>query len=189
MNASIARFLSLKSATLLVAATLAAAAAASDVVATKSRVTATFSQMNVPVEGNFKNFRGDIRFDPKNLKAARARIEIDTASFELGAPEYDEELRGKEWFDTSTYPKARFVSSHVVTVGENRFEAKGKLTLKGKTQEINVPFTLRSDGSARVFDGELPISRKLYAIGGAEWDDTLDDQVIVKFHIAITANK
>jgi len=167
----------------LAAATLAAAAATSGIDATRSRVTATFRQMNVPVEGGFKIVRGTIDFDPKNLKAARARIEIDTASFDLGAPEYEAELHGKEWFDTQAYPKASFVSSSVSAVGPNRFEAKGKFTLKGKTQEIKVPFTVRSDGGARVFEGDLPISRKAFEIGSAEWDGTLEDKVVVKFRV------
>jgi polyisoprenoid-binding protein YceI len=141
--------------------------------------------MNVPVEGGFKIVRGTIDFDPKNLKAARARIEIDTASFDLGAPEYEAELHGKEWFDTQAHPKASFVSSSVSAVGPNRFEAKGKFTLKGKTQEIKVPFTVRSDGGARVFEGELPISRKAFEIGSAEWDGTLEDKVVVKFRVTI----
>jgi polyisoprenoid-binding protein YceI len=154
MNTSVARFLSHWSTAVFAAATLSAVAAASSIDATKSGITATFRQMNVPVEGGFKVFRGSIDFDPKNLKLARARIEIDTASFDLGAPEYEDELRGKEWFDTPTYPKASFVSSSVISV---------------------------------VFEGELSISRKAYAIGSSEWDDTLDDEVIVKFRIT-TAN-
>ena len=183
MNTSIARFLSRWSTVILAAATLTAVAAASSIDATKSGITATFRQMNVPVEGDFKIVRGTIDFDPKNLKAARARIEIDTASFDLGAPEYEAELHGKEWFDTQAYPKASFVSSSVSAVGPNRFEAKGKFTLKGKTQEIKVPFTVRSDGSARVFEGDLPISRKAFEIGSAEWDGTLEDKVVVKFRV------
>jgi polyisoprenoid-binding protein YceI len=187
MNASVARYLSRWSAVVFAAATLTAVASASDVDATKSGITATFRQMHVPVEGVFKVFRGTINFDPKNLTAARARIEINTASFDLEAPEYEEELRGKEWFDTPAYPKASFVSSSVSAVGPNRFEAKGKFTLKGKTQEIKVPFTMHSYGGARVFEGELPISRKAFEIGSAEWDDTLEDKVIVKFRITAAA--
>jgi polyisoprenoid-binding protein YceI len=187
MSTSVARLLSHWSAVVLAAATLTAVATASGIDATKSGITATFRQMNVPVEGSFKVFRGTIDFDPKNLKVARARIEIDTASFDLEAPEYEEELRGKEWFDVPTYPKASFVSTGVISAGGNRFVAKGKFTLKGKTQEITVPFTMRSERGARVFEGELPISRKAYAIGGAEWNDTLGDEVIVKFRIT-TAN-
>ena len=183
MNAAVARYLSRLSVVVLVAAMLATVAEASDIDATSSQVTATFRQMNVPVEGRFKNFRGTIDFDPRKLTAARARLEIDTASFDLGAPEYEDELRGKEWFDTSAFPKASFISTGVTALGENRFEAKGKFTLKGKTQEIKVPFTVRSDGGARVFEGELSLYRKMYAIGSAEWDGTLEDKVVVKFRV------
>src|SRR5512147_1511900 len=109
MSTSVARFLSRWFTVVVAAAILTAVAAASSLDATKSGITATFRQMNVPVEGGFKVFRGTIDFDPRNLKLARARIEIDTASFDLGAPEYEEELRGKEWFDTPTYPKASFI--------------------------------------------------------------------------------
>ena len=151
MNVAAARSLSRWFAAVLAAATLTAVAAASGIDATKSGITATFRQMNVPVEGRFKVFRGTLDFDPKNLASARARIEIDTASFDLDAPEYEEELRGKEWFDTQTYPQARFVSSSVSALGPNRFEAKGRFTLKGKTREIVVPFTQRIDGGMRVF--------------------------------------
>jgi polyisoprenoid-binding protein YceI len=188
MNAAIARYLSSLSAVVLAAAMLAAAAAeASEIDVTKSQVTAIFRQMNVPVEGRFKVFRGSIDFDPKKLTAARARLEIDTASFDLEAPEYEDELRGKEWFDTPAFPKASFVSSGVIALGPDRFEARGRFTLKGKTQEIKVPFTMRSDGGARVFEGELSLYRKMYAIGSAEWDGTLEDKVVVKFRVT-TAN-
>lgn len=163
-----------------------AAAAADRIDAANSRVTATFRQMNVPVEGRFTSFRGTIRFDPKNAAAASARIEIDTASFDLGAPEYNDELHKPEWFDTLHHPKATFESSSVVALGPDRFEARGKLTLKGKTRDIQIPFTQRSEAGGRVYEGELPISRKTYAIGSAEWDDTLEDQVIVKFRIITT---
>jgi polyisoprenoid-binding protein YceI len=183
MNLSVARYLFRGSAALVAAVTLVTVAAASGIDATRSEITATFRQMNVPVEGGFKVFRGSIDFDPGKLKTARARIEIDTASFDLGAPEYEEELRGKEWFDTPAYPMASFVSSNVIAVGPDRFEARGSFTLKGKTQVIKVPFTMRFDGAARIFEGELPISRKMYAIGSSEWDGTLDDEVRVKFKV------
>ena len=183
MDAAVARNLSRLSVVILAAAMLAAAVGASEIDVTKSQVTATFRQMNVPVEGRFKVLRGSIDFDPKKLTVARARLEIDTASFDLGAPEYEDELRGKEWFDTPAFPKASFVSSGVIALGENRFVAKGKFTLKGKTQEIKVPFTMRSDGGGRVFEGELSLYRKTYAIGSAEWDDTLEDKVVVKFRV------
>lgn len=185
MKPSLAILLSCLLATVLVGATLTAAAGNIDV--TKSQITANFRQMNVPVEGRFNAFSGTIAFDAKNIAASRARIEIDTASFDVGAPEYNDELRAKEWLHTSAYPKASFVSSRVASVGPNRFEVTGKLTLKGKTLEIKVPFTLHTTGAVSIYEGEVPLSRKTYSIGSADWDKTVEDKVVVKFRIAAAA--
>jgi polyisoprenoid-binding protein YceI len=167
----------------LAAFALAAVAAVSAVDAGKSRITATFRQMNVPIEGQFKTFRGTVDFDPNKPAAGSARIEIDTASFDIGAPEYSEELHRKEWFDTAAHPHASFVSSSVSPAGPNRYVAAGKLSLKGKSMDIRIPFTSRTEGAARLYEGEFPISRKAYGIGSADWDEVLEDEVIVKFRI------
>lgn len=187
MKAPGVKFLSRFGAMVLAATMLTVAIAAVSVDTSKTQVTATFRQMNVPVDGRFKTVSGTIEFDSKQTATGRARIEIDTASFDVGAPEYNDELRKKEWFDTPTYPKATFVSASVVAAGQNRFVATGKLMLKGKTQEIKVAFTQRNAGGVQVYEGELPISRKTYAIGGADWDDVLEDQVLVKFRITTAA--
>lgn len=58
---------------------------AANAVDPKTSVTAVFKQLNVQVEGKFKQVRAEAQFDPANIAAARARIEIDTASFDLGS--------------------------------------------------------------------------------------------------------
>lgn len=169
------------SAAVLTAITLVAAAGAID--PGKSEVTATFRQMNAPVEGRFQSVRGIVDFNPKNPARAHARIEIDTASLDVGAPEYNDELRKKEWLDVATYPRASFVATRVRTLDKARFQATGKLTLKGKTQEISVAIAHRDDDGKQIYEGEFPISRKAFALGGADWDSTVADRVIVKFRI------
>lgn len=187
MEASRAKFLSRLGAMVLFAAPLTVAANTIDT--DKSQITATFRQINVPVEGRFHGFSGNIVFDPKKPVAASARIEIDTSSFDVGAPEYNDELRAKEWLDTSTNPKASFISTRVNVTGPNRFEVSGKLSLKSKTSEIRIPFIHRLDGNTRVYEGEFPLSRTSYSIGGAAWDKTVDDQVVVKFRIVTIPQK
>lgn len=153
------------------------------IAAHKSEVVATLRQMNVPVDGRFTRVSGTIAFDAAKPNGARAEIEIDTASFDVGAPEYNDELRAKEWLDSTAYPRARFVTTRVVATGTDRFEATGVLTLKGKAQELRIPVTRTRERGATVYIGEVPISRKAFAIGGAGWDDTVADEVIVKFRI------
>lgn len=181
MKVSLAKLLSPVAAMALF--TIATNVAASTIDADKSQITATFRQMNVPVEGRFTGIRGNIVFDPRKPATASARIEIDTASFDVGAPEYNDELRAKEWLDSSTHPKASFVSTRVIATGPSRFEADGRLSLKGKTSEMKIPFHQRLEGSSWIYEGEFPLSRKFYSIGGPAWDKTVDDQVVVKFRI------
>lgn len=167
----------------LVALILVGAAAGSSIDAARSEVTATFRQMNVPVEGRFAAVRGQVQFDPKNPAAAGARIEVDTASFDLGAEEYNDEVRGKEWLDSKAHPLATFVSSKVTAAGTDRFRAAGTLTLKGQGRSLEVPFAVRQQKGGRSYEGEFTVSRKAYGIGDAEWDDVLEDAVVVRFRI------
>ena len=63
--------------------------------AAQSEVKATFKQFNVPVSGNFKKFSGDVQFDPAKPADTKAILNVDTASYDLGDPEYNKEVAGK----------------------------------------------------------------------------------------------
>jgi len=168
---------------LVAAVPLALAGAAMD--PARSSVSATFKQLGVPVEAKFKTFTAQIDFDPANVGAAKAQVELNVGSFDLGDAEYNKEVLKKEWFNAAQYPKAAFVSSAIRQAGPGKLEAAGTLTIKGKSQSVNVPIAFRQEGSARVFEGSLPISRLYFNIGEGEWKDTdtVADQVVVKFKV------
>jgi polyisoprenoid-binding protein YceI len=151
----------------------------------KSTVSATFKQMNVPVDANFTKFSAMVDFDANKLDAAKASIDIHIPSFDLGDPDYNHEIQKKEWFNGSQFPKASFVSSKIKSLAAGKFEVSGKLTIKGKTAEVNFPLTLKKEGSAQIFEGSLPIRRLAFSIGEGEWKDTsiVADEVIIKFRI------
>lgn len=166
---------------------LDAAAADTPLNAAKSSITAGFAQMNVPVEAPFKRFSGSVSFDPANPAQAKAHLEIDTASFDLGDEDYNSEVRKPDWFDCAKYPKASFDASGLKALGGNKYQASGTLSLKGKTQTLTVPVTLSSAGGANAFDGSLTISRSNFNIGDPQWKDTVADPVSIKFHIVVPA--
>jgi polyisoprenoid-binding protein YceI len=151
----------------------------------KSRVTATSKQMNVPTEGTFKKFTAQLDFDPAKPSSGSARLSIDTASYDLGDESYNQQVRGKDWFDTAKYPDATFVSSAIAPAGGNQFKVSGTLTIKGKSENVTVPVTLTQQGATQTFDGTLPIKRSQFDIGTGEWKDTsvVADEVLIKFHL------
>jgi len=151
----------------------------------KSTIVATSKQMNVPVDGTFRKFSAQLTFDPAKPAAGSANLSIDTGSYDLGDPEYDKQVRGKEWFDSATFPTATFVSSAIAPAGGNQYKVTGKLTIKGKSQVVTVPVSITQQGASQTFDGALPIKRSQYDIGTGEWKDTsvVADDVVIKFHI------
>lgn len=144
-------------------------------------------QMNVPVEGAFKKFSAQIHIDPARPEAGHARIEIDLASIDAGSAEANDEVKSKSWFNTREFPKASFVSSAVKALGGGRFEAFGKMTIKGKTLESRAPFTLKQEKGVLILDGAFPLKRLDYGIGSGVWSDTsvVADEVQVKFHFVL----
>jgi polyisoprenoid-binding protein YceI len=171
--------------------TAAPAFALETVDAAKSTVSATSKQMNVPVEGKFTKFTAQLDFDPSKPAAGSANLTIDTSSYNLGDETYNQQVRGKDWFDTARFPSASFVSSAITSAGDaNQFKVTGKLTIKGKSQNVVVPVTVTRQGASQTFDGSLPIKRTQYDIGTGEWKDTsvVADDVVIKFHI-VAASK
>lgn len=169
----------------LLAVALVAAAAPLKTDVAKSTVSATFKQMNVPVEAKFKKFNANIDYDAAKPDAAKATVDIDTASMDLGDPEYNKEVAKKDWFNAAQFPKATFVSSSIKPAGAGKFTVAGKLTIKGKAADVAFPMTVKTEAGKQVFEGALPIKRLAYNIGEGEWKDTstVADEVVIKFRV------
>lgn len=155
----------------------------------KSSVAFVYKQMGVAVDGRFKKFTGQFNFDPAKPTAGKASFDVDLASVDTGAPEGDEEVAGKQWFNTKAFPTARFVSGTVKPLGGNRYEVAGQLSIKGKTQAVVVPATFSTNGNAGVFDGSFTIRRADFAVGEGAWAkfDTVANEVQIKFRITATS--
>ena len=169
----------------LLGVALAATAAPLKTDPAKSRVSAVFRQMNVPVESGFKKFSAAIDYDAAKPEAAKASVEIDTASLDLGDPDMNKEVAKKEWFNAAQFPKATFVSSSIKPAGAGKLTVSGKLSIKGKTGDVSFPLTVKTEAGKQVFEGSLPIKRLAYNIGEGEWKDTsmVADDVIIKFRL------
>jgi polyisoprenoid-binding protein YceI len=168
----------------LTLAFVASAAGDPAIDASKSSIIATFRQENVPVDAPLKKFNGRIDYNATQPNAAKAALEVETGSLDLGSSDYDAEVRKKEWLDSATYPKASFISTSVKPGLVGHFDATGILTVKGKTQTVTVPVTVtQAAGKATVFDGAFEISRAYFVIGSKDWNDVVDDKVKVRFHL------
>lgn len=155
----------------------------------KSTLTFTSRQMGVPVQGRFPKFTARVAFDPAKPDAAKVDISIDLAAIDAGSKDANDEVVGKQWFNIKMSPVASFTSNAVKTLGANRYEVTGPLTIKGKAVPVTAAFTFKAEGGNGIFDGSFTLKRIDFAIGEGPWADlsTVANEVQVNFHVIASA--
>lgn len=100
--------------------------------------------------GEWTSVSGEIDFDPADVAATAARVEIDANSLHSGFEALDVELKGEGFFDVESNPTITFTSTSAVQTGAQSMRLSGDLVVKGQT----VPAVLDVD---LVFQGEHPL--------------------------------
>lgn len=85
--------------------------------------------------------RGWLRFDPHDWSTAATALDIDLAGVDMGDAEWDAAVRGPQLLDSGRQRYAHFVSTSVERKDDRHGVLHGKLTLRGITRQIDVPFT------------------------------------------------
>lgn len=151
----------------------------------KSSVHAIFKQMEVPVQAKFKKFQATIDYNAAKPELSTAKVDIDVSSIDLPAPEYNQEVLKKEWFNAAQFAKASFVSTSMKSLGSGKLDVSGNLSIKGKTIAVRFPLQVKTEGKILSFEGNLPIKRLQFNIGEGEWKDTsmVADEVVIQFKV------
>ncbi|WP_435640901.1 cytochrome b/b6 domain-containing protein [Micavibrio aeruginosavorus] len=157
----------------------------------QSTIVVEGTQMGAPFKGGFKTFDGTIHFDAANLAASKADMTIDLASFDSASKDRDGSVQGAEWFDSKTYPQAKFVTDKFEAGAEaGSYVAHGTLTIRDKAVPVQVPFTLViDDAGLATADGSITINRLDYGVGAGQWSNPKDVGTDVKVTIHIVAQK
>ena len=135
-------------------------------------------------QGSFKSFKADIDFDPDHPETGKIAATIDIASAATGDGDKDGMLPQSDWFDTSKFPQAQFVSTKISKTGANAFEAQGNLTIKGISKPVTLPFTLAPEGDHWRAQGKTTLTRTDFHIGTGQWSN----DATVKFGVDVTVD-
>ena len=97
--------------------------------------------------GSFNEFEASLDFDPENIENASLEVVIDTGSIDVDLPEFEEELKGDNWFDVAVFPQAIFrTTRYVESIDDDSFIFEGDLTLLGTTAPVNLEVNFHGDG-------------------------------------------
>jgi len=171
------------------AATASTQAPAWTTVAASSSIEFTGTLAGGDFTGQFQRFVAAIAFDPANLAGSRFRVEIETGSANTADADRDVALASGDFFATDRWPKATYEASQFAATGPGRYEARGKLTIRGIARDVPVTFTFEpaADGRNAILSGRASVRRLEFGIGQGEWQDTkwLGDEVRIRFELTL----
>jgi polyisoprenoid-binding protein YceI len=133
------------------------------------------------VPGKFTDFSIEFMYDEKDISNSQVKAIIKTASITTNNEKRDEHLKGADFFDVKKYPEITFVSKEI-TKKDDGYVAKGTLTMKDVSKEIEIPFEILGKiqdnwGNTRLgMSGGLTINRQDYNVS---WSKTLDSGGLV----------
>ena len=73
-----------------------------------------------------------------------------------------------------------------ISLGGGRYEARGPLTIKGRTLDVTVPYSVKTDADGNsLIEGVFNIRRLQYGIGQGVWIhvDVVADDVQIRFRL------
>jgi polyisoprenoid-binding protein YceI len=159
----------------------------------KSSLEFTFTQAGAKNKGRFTRFAVSFDFSPENLAASRLDVTVEMNSADTGDQERDDTLHGSDLFAVTKFPQAHFAASRINKTAAG-YEAIGKLTIRGVTLDMHVPFTFRTatenGAAAGYMSGKTSLRRLDYGVGQGDWKatDQLANEVDVSFALRLTAH-
>jgi polyisoprenoid-binding protein YceI len=145
-------------------------------------------------QGQFKDFEGQVNYDPADPSGMRLNLTIFTASVDTRDKGHDEMLRSPDFFDVGRYPTMRFLSTSVTVGAGGDLEVDGDLTIRGVTKRLAVPVTVRrgaqdDPSSPTRFETTFEIDRTDFGLNGSPKYGGFNVSVArkVRIHLAIVA--
>ena len=88
------------------------------------------------VKGRFEQVQSSMNFDAAAPQNASAQFVMQVSSLSLSMPSLRNMILGEDLFYVEKYPTASFNSHEFVALGNDQYQIKGNLTLRGITQPV-----------------------------------------------------
>ncbi|MEM1230236.1 MAG: YceI family protein [Pseudomonadota bacterium] len=112
-------------------------AGAYEVEPTHAYITFSYSHLgfSTPHLG-FDRFAVDLDLDPADLARSSLSVIVDAASVDSRVAEFDDHLKGPDFFAVAEHPEIRFTSTAIEMTGATKANITGDLTIKGVTKPV-----------------------------------------------------
>jgi polyisoprenoid-binding protein YceI len=128
---------------------------------------------------------GELIGEGKSIKEGSFEIDVNSLTVtDIADPGSNAKLVGHlkadDFFGVSKFPKATFVISSISPKSGNDYTVKGKLTIKGKTNDIDFPAVITNDGKKVTANGKIVVDRTKFDIryGSKTFFENIGDKAI-----------
>jgi len=139
-------------------------------------------------DGRFKDFTGELAYDPANPGNTRVDLTVYTASVDMHNSEHDQLMKSEQFFDVEHFPTMHFTNSQTDVRPDGTLALTGDMTIRGVTKKMTIPVKVRHGvGADSIFETTFPIDRTDFGLNGnAGWGGfTLKIAKNVQIHLAI----
>jgi polyisoprenoid-binding protein YceI len=139
---------------------------------TKTTVAFTFPKNDV--KGSVQGFEGVVQLDEATPSKSKIYGQVDASTLNTGIWLRNAHLRTGSYFDVSDHPTMKFEATKVSKSG-NKFLAKGPLTIKGTSKEVE--FSVEVVGNTVVATATLYSSDFGISINKSREDNRVDIKI------------
>jgi len=131
-----------------------------------SCITFKIKNAGITVDGSFSGLEAEIKFNPLKPEEASIKASVNAKSINTGTEMRDNHLRKPEYFDVEKYPKISLQSTKIEKTGPISYNGHFKLTMKGITKDVLIPFNFMKLSDKTQFKGSFSLNRRDYNVGG-----------------------
>lgn len=156
-----------------------------------------------PVTGTFDDFELTLDYDAEYPENSRVDVRIAVASVNTGNEKRDNHLRTADFFAAEEHPYITFHSTSVSRKSDGTLVARGPLSIRGITKEVELPFKLLGVqpipeqmremlGGAREiasFQMSTTVDRGDFGVGTGSWAATMVVGGEVTIEILVEAHR
>ncbi|MEX0663119.1 MAG: YceI family protein [Balneolaceae bacterium] len=164
-----------------------------------SAINFTISHFFTPVDGTFTDYDATVHFDPENLEESSIDITIPVSSVNTRNQRRDGHLLSEDFFNAEKWPNIHFVSNTIESLGDNKFVAKGEMTIRDVTKEFELPFTLagsmdhpmQENTIVAGITAQTELMRTDFGVGVGDWAATavVGDEVDIQLNLELNTSK
>src|SRR5688500_18649901 len=143
------------------------------------------------VDGAFKSFDGTVEHSKPDFSDAKVNFTVDVSSIDTDNERRDGHLKSDDFFNAEKFPQMKFQSTSFKSLGNNKYELAGNLTIRDITKPVKFDVTYggsnTSGGNTKAgFKAKTTINRFDYNL---KWDRATEaGSLVVDKDVVVSVN-